>query len=250
MAMADDFQLISSLRYDPTLVQVPTAGLRHAGWNWAKASLLYLLDYHRDRMLRAATHFGWDAAVEILSGEAGLRRLRDRIMASVGEDQRSSMKVRVSITRQGELGISTTPVPGTPFANLFPERLPPPEWAAESKPGSHIPSKDPVYEILVDDLKATCSEHTHFKTTKRDVYNRARQRAQLGLHDRKEVLLVSDAEGAVMEASTSTPYFWRGGRWVTPPVSPEYSLGTGSGGQAGTSRRWALERYGNGTFRT
>lgn len=37
-----------------------------------------------------------------------------------------------------------------------------------------------------------------------------------------------------MEGSITTPYFWRGERWVTPSAD--------SGGNLGTTRRWALER--------
>lgn len=36
-----------------------------------------------------------------------------------------------------------------------------------------------------------------------------------------------------MEGSITTPYFWRRGRWVTPPAS--------AGGNIGTTRRFALE---------
>lgn len=37
----------------------------------------------------------------------------------------------------------------------------------------------------------------------------------------------------VMEGSITTPYFRRGGRWVTPPAA--------AGGHVGTTRRYALE---------
>ncbi|KAG7289680.1 hypothetical protein NEMBOFW57_006056 [Staphylotrichum longicolle] len=195
-----DFQLFSSLRYDPALSQVSGSSLSHAGWNWANASPLYMLDYHRDRMLLAATHWGWDAAVEFLKGEAGLQRLGDRIMSSIGEDKQSPMKVRVAITKEG-------------------------------------------WEILVDSSKTARSEHTHFKTTHRPPYDGARQRAQISLPDKKEVLIVNEADGSVMEGSVTTPYFWRKGRWVTPAVSKTFSHEDGNGGQNGTSRRWALERY-------
>jgi hypothetical protein len=74
------------------------------------------------------------------------------------------------------------------------------------------------------------------------MYNMARQRAHINLPDKKEVLLVNEDDGSIMEGSMTTPYFWRDGRWVTPPVSQRYSPKSGSGGQDGTSRRWALER--------
>ncbi|KAL2260233.1 hypothetical protein VTK26DRAFT_5846 [Humicola hyalothermophila] len=245
MADHSDFELFTSLRYDPSLVQVRARGLSHAGWNWLNYSPLYMLDYHRDRMLQAATHWGWDAAVEVLSGATGLERLEKSVMASLGETQsRSPMKVRVSVTKDGKLSITSAPVPEKSLANLFPRAFPPPETGQNGDPAQdiHTLSRAPEYEVLVDHLGSDRSEHTHFKTTKRVVYDGARQRAKIDLQDLKEVLIVNKANGTIMEGSTSTPYFWRDGRWVTPPVSKEFNLKEGSGGQNGTSRRWALER--------
>ena len=242
----DDFQLFSSLRYDPALLQIPGSSLSHAGWNWANSSPLYMLDYHRDRMLSAATHWGWTAAVEALEGDAGLERLGNYIVSSIGDSTRAPLRVRVAITKQGALSVVSSPVPETTPANLFPARLPPPGETQSSGPeeGSNegIPSKIPEYEILVDTSRTARSEYTHFKTTLRAAYDGARQRAQIGLPDLKEVLIVSE-DGAVMEGSITTPYFWREGRWVTPAVSSAYSREKGSGGQNGTSRRWALGRF-------
>ncbi|SPQ21000.1 e9cf3065-90ff-48b7-9078-acd988178954 [Thermothielavioides terrestris] len=169
--MEADFQLFSSLRYDPVLLQVPASNLTHAGWNWVTSSPLYMLDYHRDRMLQAAAHWGWQAAVEVLDGDAGLKRLAGFVMDSIGGNQPSPLR-----------------------------------------------------------------------TTKRAVYDGARQRAQISLADKKEVLIVNEADGTVMEGSTTTPYFWREGRWVTPAVNMEDKSEKGAGGQNGTSRRWALEK--------
>jgi hypothetical protein len=247
--MDDDFQLFSSLRYDPSLLEVPASNLTHAGWNWTNLSALYMLDFHRDRMLRAASHWGWDAAVEILRGDSGLINLEGYILSNIGGNQLEPppSRVRIAITRDGELSISSNPVPETTLANLFPKRLPSPEGTQSGELTNDGPSKSPGYEIFVDSPTTARSEHTHFKTTKRAVYDGARERAQISLPDKKEVLIISEADGAVMEGSTTTPYFWRGGRWVTPAVSKEYSREDGSGGQSGTSRRWALERFVNST---
>ncbi|KAL1837236.1 hypothetical protein VTJ49DRAFT_4095 [Mycothermus thermophilus] len=240
--MEDDFQVFSSLRYDPALLEVPARNLSHAGWNWTTSSPLYMLDYHRDRMLRAAAHWGWDAAVELLFGEAGLKRLEERIMDHIGENEPSPQKVRVAITRHGQLFISCGPVPTTTLANLFPTQLPSPDQSPSDDPNDFVPSTAHGYQILVDGPHTARSEHTYFKTTKRAPYDGARQRAQISLPDKKEVLIVNAVDGSVMEGSITTPYFWRDGRWVTPVVSREYSADEGSGGQNGTSRRWALER--------
>lgn len=243
--MADNFQLFSSLRYDPALTLVFTSGPNHAAWNKANASPLYMLDYHRDRMLQAATHWGWGAAIEVLKGDAGLKRLAAFIMSSIGDDQKAPLKVRISITREGQLGIDAGPIPETPLANLFPGKLPFPEQTPSHGQPENIPFKNPEYKVVVDDQGTSRSEHTHFKTTRRAAYDGARQRARIGLPDRKEVLLINGADGTVMEGSVTTVYLWRDGRWVTPAVSRQYNPEEGSGGQDGTTRRWALEKYGS-----
>jgi hypothetical protein len=242
--MADDFQLFTSLRYDPLLLEVPARGLEHAGWNYANKSALYMLDYHRDRMLRAATHWSWDAAVRALEGESGLKHLEETVLNHVGDrQQQSPLRVRVAINRDGEMSVISGPVPELTLGNLFPARLPSPDGDQDSEVEANIPSTSPAFQVLVDGPETNRSEFTHFKTTKREAYDSARQRAQLNLADKKEVLIVNKTDGSVMEGSLTTVYFWRDGKWVTPAVSPEYSQLKGSGGQNGTSRRWALERY-------
>ncbi|KAK4104614.1 hypothetical protein N658DRAFT_504219 [Parathielavia hyrcaniae] len=242
--MEDHFHLFTSLRYDPALLQVPVNKLTYAGWNWANISPFYMLDYHRDRMLQAATHWGWDAAVKTLEGVSGVARLADCIMRSIRADQQHALRVRISITEDGQLSIISGPVPDTTLANLFPEHLPLPEEEARAErlDGDNIPSKSPAYEILVDNPQTARSEFTHFKTNRRAAYDGARQRARIDPADLKEVLIINEADGTVMEGSMTTPYFWRDGRRVTPAVSSEYSIEEGCGGQNGTSRRWALER--------
>ncbi|PHH68026.1 hypothetical protein CDD83_6297 [Cordyceps sp. RAO-2017] len=122
--------------------------------------------------------------------------------------------------------------------NLLPRRLTPPGLPA----GPGEPGVPPVCALVVDDAVTASSDFTHFKTTRRAVYDAARQRAVIGPRDPSEVLLVNDRDRSVMEGSITTPYFWRNGRWTTPPVSPRCGGQAGSGGQDGTSRRWALER--------
>ncbi|KAK3942325.1 aminodeoxychorismate lyase [Diplogelasinospora grovesii] len=240
--MAADFQIFTSLRYDPVLLEAPAAGMEHAGWNYTHASPVYMLDFHRDRMLRAATHWNWDAAVEVLSGDLGLERLNKLIIQAVGQDQRSPMRVKVTVSKDGSLGCEMSETPKLQLSNLFPTRLPAPRENSAIA-GRHLPPRSPEYEVFVDDVKTSASEYTHFKTTKRVMYDAARQRARILPTDKKEVLIINHADGSIMEGSLTTPYFWRGGRWVTPPVSSTYSPEAGSGGQDGTTRRWMLERY-------
>ena len=88
---------------------------------------------------------------------------------------------------------------------------------------------------MVDPEKTTPSPFTTYKTTCRDMYLGARARAGIeSMAEPKEVLIISDTASEIMEGSLTSVFFWRGERWVTPPVS--------SGGQAGTTRRWLLEK--------
>jgi 4-amino-4-deoxychorismate lyase len=239
--MAADLRLFSSLRYDPILIQVPEKNVKHAGWNLDHASPLYMLDLHRDRMLRAATHWSWDAAVQALSGDSGLEKIKDFLLRAMGPNQTTALRVKITVSANGDLGCEFSPTPRTLLVNLFPSQLPPPGQAAESF-SQEWPRKIPEYEVMLDSVQTNRSEYTHFKTTKRAMYDAARERARLNLADKKEILLISSSDGCIMEGTMTTPYFWRHGRWVTPTVSPQFSTTNGNGGQDGTTRRWMLER--------
>lgn len=248
--MAENFDLFTSLRYDPTLVRIKNLDPAGLGWNFEKTSPLYMLDYHRDRMLKAATHWGWTKAVAAIQGAEGLVRLEaflfDRLKLSQHREAADPMRVKVLLSREGQLGVESSTVPRIQLANLFPSGFPAPEEMAgstslETRSGQLkvLPHND----VFVDDMITHPSEYTHYKTTRREMYDQARQRAGLKPTDAtKEVLIASQATGSIMEGSLTTPYFWRGGKWVTPPVSRNFSQEDGSGGQDGTTRRWALER--------
>ncbi|KAM9877065.1 hypothetical protein VDGE_00280 [Verticillium dahliae] len=235
--MSRDFQLFTSLRHDDGLRQVPTHGPQNAGWNHRIESPYYILDYHRDRMLRAATHWAWPDAIQILEGEAGLERLASFLDTSLA-DHRYTARVKILLAQDGRLACEKGPAAPVPLSNLFPSWLPVPD--AEVAAGD--PSKTPVYKIVPDTALTSKSEYTHFKTTERAVYDDARSRAGIQLTDTTEVLVVNKTDGSIMEGSLTTPYFFRNGRWVTPPVPQKFSWESGSGGQDGTTRRWALER--------
>jgi branched-subunit amino acid aminotransferase/4-amino-4-deoxychorismate lyase len=89
-------------------------------------------------------------------------------------------------------------------------------------------------KVVLDTEALRPSLFTIHKTSARMPYESARERAGISdvTADRGEVLLFNPAR-EIMEASVSTPYFYRRGRWVTPPLS--------SGGNAGVTRRVALE---------
>lgn len=250
--MAEDFQLFTSMRFDCILESVRDKTRCDLGWNSERPSPFYMLDYHRDRMLKAATHWGWTKAVATIEGSHGLARLHSFLRETLEQDGRwenkQPLRLRVILSQDGMLALESFVAPPISLSNLFPEELP----ALDAEGNPQPPSKDlqlgplelvPVYDVYLDQNPTASSEFTHFKTTKRDMYNQARQRAGLKPTDTtKEVLIVNEA-GTVMEGSLTTPYFWRRGRWVTPPVSRAFEdqFREGCGGQDGTTRRWALQ---------
>lgn len=215
-----------------------------------------MLDYHRDRMLRAATHWGWEKAIATIEGPEGLARLESFLTEKLKpqlDDNKQPMRLKVLLSREGELGLESSHVPPTSTANLFPQgglsapdggdSAPAGEGETPLGPGQGRLRMSPPYDVYLDDHLTRRSAYTHYKTTKREMYDEARRRAGLKPTDAtKEVLIVDEASGSIMEGSLTTPYFWRGGRWVTPPVFERFSTEMGSGGQDGTTRRWALER--------
>ncbi|KAK5632100.1 hypothetical protein RRF57_007814 [Xylaria bambusicola] len=204
-----------------------------------------MLDLHRDRMLEAAVHWGWYAAVRALDGEAGLRLMEKFLRENVPDLAGTPYAAKVLINEDGILSLVERPTGSIDLNNLFPSYLPAP-WHHDTRhppETSRVPGRNFHYEILVDKQSTTQSEFTHFKTTHRPMYEEARLRAGIkSPADKKEVLLVNHKDGSIMEGSITTPYFWRNGRWVTPPVAEEFDIARGSGGNRGTSRRWALER--------
>lgn len=97
------------------------------------------------------------------------------------------------------------------------------------------PPMSQAWNVLPDTVRTKPSPYTSYKTTSRDMYTAARERVGIkDMAEKKEVLIVSERDGEIMEGSLTSVFFWREGKWRTPPVS--------SGGQVGTTRRWALEK--------
>ncbi|KAI0390535.1 putative 4-amino-4-deoxychorismate protein [Xylariaceae sp. FL0594] len=239
----EKLQLFTTLRCDPALMTISPADSTDLGWN-SKPSPFYMLDFHRDRLLKAALHWGWDAAVKALEGDDGLRTLDKFLRENVQDAAHEPYRAKVLVDRDGVLSIVKAPTGPVSISNLFPSRLPAPSGHTEppSPASARVPQRNLDFEVLLDREATAKTEFTHFKTTYRPMYDEARRRTSIGLTDKKEVLLVNDRDGSIMEGSITTPYFWRGGRWVTPPISKEFDPTQGSGGNNGTTRRWALER--------
>jgi 4-amino-4-deoxychorismate lyase len=187
---------------------------------------------HQERLLHSAEAFGWSEVADWLSGPLGLWRLTDAVGSEVSRKATSAssagtFKIRLTVSRDVVIGVECSQL-ATGISN-------------QADTGMHLPKELAVEwmvpgncRIVLDTEPTQPSLFTTHKTTARIAYENARERANISkvTADHGEVLLFNP-KGEIMEASISTPYFYRSGQWVTPPLS--------SGGNAGVTRRVALE---------
>ncbi|KZS93305.1 D-aminoacid aminotransferase-like PLP-dependent enzyme [Sistotremastrum niveocremeum HHB9708] len=216
--MSNDFQLFTSLRYDPALILT----------SWNNRSPLMLLDFHLDRLRQAARTFQWPNAIKTMDDEKAREKLRaickKAVQSFTGEEQ--CLRIRILLSEAGELSSEAYPATWFPYDLLHYATFNPDE------PGSPIP--EPSLALYLDTEATPSSLFTSTKTTSRAHYDNARNR--VGIKDRsepKEVILFNE-RGEVTEGSVRNVAFWRDGIWITPGVD--------SGCLPGTVRRWMLER--------
>ncbi|KAH8602239.1 aminotransferase class IV-domain-containing protein [Bisporella sp. PMI_857] len=245
-----ELQLFSSLRYDAILQDDAIESLNEEYLDPEfRPTTFYMVSFHRDRILQAAEHFGWQEAASKIRGKLGLQYLLLKLSeASSGLSLDVPRRVRTLLSHDGTITVETNVVPKVSKYNLYPKRLPPPSSEKKFEPspltGGALtlgnddaihgdPIRGNLYSVLPDIQRTKPSPYTTFKTTSRDMYTSARERVGIKeMTDPQEVLIISEKDGEIMEGSLTTPYFWRDGKWTTPPAS--------SGGQDGTTRRWAL----------
>lgn len=243
----ESFQIISSLRYDPDLPGAIVQYHAEDSYPDPKDSPYYLLRYHRDRLLNAAIHFNWPEAITFLQKKQDLSQFAQTLDASI-PDRTKPWRLRVALDRNGTCSVDVHPVaPCSPLILFAPSSVP---EGTTSRPDTATPTP---WRLHVDSQPTTPSAFTTHKTTARDEYAAARQRAGITSPQEPAEVLLVNGKGEVMEGSITTPYFRRRRRrggaagsavvdkeeesetpdWVTPPLS--------SGGNAGTTRRYALE---------
>ncbi|KAJ5692963.1 hypothetical protein N7462_002386 [Penicillium macrosclerotiorum] len=220
------FQIISSLRYDPDL---PTVTSQHASiYPHPAQSPYYLLAYHQQRLISAAQHFQWPKALDFLQRDLGdFEQFLDAFIP----DKHKPWRLRIVVDSEGNGSVDVHPAPASSLLHFV------------------IPSQDtdlrsPVWKVYLDTQSTTPSGFTTHKTTARNDYTAARLRAGISSPAETSEVLVVNPNGEIMEGSITTPYFRRhdtgdgggasGPEWITPPLQ--------SGGNAGTSRRYALSQ--------
>lgn len=186
----------------------------------------------------------------MIRGLEGFTHLLKILTEAIDTQSNTPLRVRTLLSFDGVITVETNPIPSVTQWSLFPKRIPPPKGAQEMKvspltggalsvgEGDSVSGDPPMIEawdVTPDPVRTAPSPYTSYKTTSRGMYTSARERVGIkDMAEKKEVLLVSEKDGEIMEGSLTTVFFWRGGKWVTPPVS--------SGGQVGTTRRWALDK--------
>ncbi|KAL4991937.1 aminotransferase [Aspergillus falconensis] len=222
---SQSFEIISTLRYDPSL---PTVVRQRLGNTHTYPDPLltpyYLLPYHQDRLRSAARYFNWANASKFLEQDlTDFAQYLDTFIPQKGK----CWRVRIAMDQNGGCKVETSPAARIELENFL-------------VPFIISPTSTP-WRVYVDTAYTNPSGLTTHKTTAREDYAAARARAGIATpQDAAEVLLVNP-QGEVMEGSITTPYFQLRGptkrdvpAWITPPLS--------SGGNAGTSRRYALSQ--------
>jgi branched-subunit amino acid aminotransferase/4-amino-4-deoxychorismate lyase len=194
---------------------------------------------HRQRLLRAAAFFKWDAVQSIACLRAD-SAWEEYLTAKVQDyldrnevDAATPLRYRIAVNNEGVIRVEFFAISPTTLEALFPARLPPPDELA---------ARSDLVSIILDPEQTQVTPYTYQKTTLRAHYDAARQRMTQILADctsdrgnSNSEIILQNPRGEVTEGSVTNVYVWRNG-WVTPPVGPE------SGGLEGTARTFAFER--------
>src|SRR6187402_884041 len=122
-----NFQLFSSLRYDPLLTSL---SINTEAWDGKYFSPFYMLPYHRDRMLQAAEHFGWTKAADTIRGPEGFTHLLKQLTETIDTQSPTPLRIRTLLDKDGKITVEGSTTPEVTRWNLYPSRIPPPTDAA------------------------------------------------------------------------------------------------------------------------
>lgn len=217
----------ATVRYDPILVSSP----ENTAASFKRPCPFYLLEHQWTRLQVARWSVlsgGQAKPSDACSTPANfLRGLLGAVehwkKAHPDVEASRALRVRIRSYVGGRITTEIIPTLRKPVISLFPDAFYVPAADDESSP----------WTIRLDNQSTEISETTMYKTSDRTWYGRARAAAGImTLTDTAEVLLYNTDDN-ILDGSQTTPYFHREGRWVTPTSA--------SGGQQGTTRRYALE---------
>lgn len=196
--MTDDqsFELTCAIRYDPGLPGDYKPEDRPTEANF------FLVDSHFQRLEFSLGFFQWQVNLSYA-------HLLSELKQAVKDTGRPDMpfKIRVLVSRSGELRIELFEIAARDdlFAGLDPY--------SDS-------TLDPVYDVILADEPVVVGPFTSFKTTKRDVYNAARERYLDPASARPQEVVLFNGRGEITEGSLTNIAFKvpKGPtkKWVTP----------------------------------
>lgn len=217
----------ATVRYDPILVN----SAENTAASFKRPCPFYLLEHQWSRLQvarwsvlpggQAKPSDACSTPANFLHGLlAGVQQWQK--MHANDENKSRALRVRIRSYVGGRITTEIVPTLIKPVVSLFPKcfYIPPDE---DTSP----------WTVRLDNQQTEISETTMYKTSDRTWYGRARAAAGIMTLTATAEVLLYNTDGDILDGSQTTPYFFRGGQWVTPSSA--------SGGQQGTTRRWALE---------
>lgn len=215
----DEPHVFTTVRWDPVLLGC--AENTAASCNCPCP--FYMLEHHWTRLQIAKwnTSLVRSSAAELL--QVLLSAVRQWLANHPGEDP-ESLRVKHRVYTSGRTVTEISTISRIPISRLFPDHLRDPEERPE----------EVDWTVCLDQQPIETGAKTKYKTGDRLFYERARASAGIKTFSESREVLLYNHDEEVMDASISTPYFFRNAGWITPKAD--------SGGQQGTTRRWTLER--------
>lgn len=195
----DDLQLLSTIRYDPTIAKSPRS------IDGVSKKHFFLFPEHVERLKFTLSFFlGFSEAKEVYFSEDDLFHELKSALAESQLPIDAPYKVRLLTTLSGSTRIELHSTPAR--HNLY-----------DGLEDDFDPSLR--YDLYVDDTPLLASPYTSFKTTNRAHYSQARERCLPGKSAREEVLLVNTASEVMEGSITNIAIRNKDGVWITPKLT-------------------------------
>ena len=135
MSTSPEFQLFTSIRYDPLLVTSKENS--RPDLNFVTPSPFYMLTYHRDRMVEAAQHFDFDAVTKALADGSALHStLLSKVREWQAKEKKEDgpLKVRILFDASANVNVDFLSIPAVPLTTLYPTSFDPPDAVSTKHP--------------------------------------------------------------------------------------------------------------------
>ena len=167
---------------------------------WHSDSGYWLLDMHLDRLAESAGYFFYPFVLEKIKAE--LHALAEGFRKSASA---KNQRVRLTLSKQGELGLTCSELPEGPFPEINPEAI------------LRLNDSNDLPRVIFSNRNTDSqSPYLFHKTTLRKLYDD--ERAQAVAKGFYEVLFMNE-KGEVTEGSYTNIFLQKNGKLITPPVS-------------------------------